>query len=108
MLVGRHGGEGGEVELGAALLDIEAVDLLDELHLRIGKLALGGIGGAGDQAALAELEAAYQLLGHKDVGGAALAEFGAVEELAVAALREIDVEAAVTAAGAGAELFSIE
>ncbi len=95
VLVRGDGGERGEVELGAALLEREAVDRLDELHLRVGKAALGREGGAADQHARLQLEAPDQLLRHERVGGPALAVLGEVEQLAVAALGEVDVEDAL-------------
>src|SRR5579871_1970996 len=97
MLVGRDGRERVEIQSAAAIFEVEAVHFLDEFHLGVQEAAVGREGGAADGAACAELEAADEFLLHKGVGRTAFAVAREVEELAVAALREVDVEDAFNA-----------
>src|SRR5690606_10478100 len=77
---------------GATLLDREAIDRLDELHLRIRESSLGRKRGPADDRSGLQLEAADQLLRHERVGGTPFAKAIQVEQLAVAALLRVDIE----------------
>ena len=89
LLVGRDGGQLGEIGQVAARIDVEAVDLLDEAHLRVGKAAVGR-GRGGDHAALFQLEPADQFPGHEGIGGTVLAVAREVQQRAGLVVVEVE------------------
>jgi hypothetical protein len=94
LLLGCDGREVGEFGALAACINLEAVDLLDEADLRVGK-ALVGRGHGRDHAALVEVKAADELARHERVGRPAFAVLREIEQRAVAAV--VDVEDAFDA-----------
>ena len=88
-----------KIEEEAERIDVEAVHLLDETDLRVGK-AVVRRGGGGDDAAGFQFEAADQLARDERIGGAALAVAGDVDQ--GAGLVAVEVEDALYGRGSPA------